>query len=108
MAATVTYPAGQQTYQSIGSLLATVIDVTLATNDYVTGGIDFSSLLPGGKDFIGAVVISSTGAGAVVQIPSVDKTNKKLQLVIGTAGVNTEAANGTSTAQVVRLLALSA
>lgn len=107
MAATVTVTNPQEAFQAIGSLRAAIITVTLATNDYVTGGIDFSALLPAGE-FLGAAVLSSTGAGNVVQIPVVDVTNKKLLLMIGAAGVNVQAANGSSTAQVVRLLTFSA
>lgn len=107
MAATVTYPNPQETYQSIGSLKATLVRVTLATNDYVTDGIDVSSLVPSGT-VLGAIVINSTGAGAVVQIPVFDVPTKKLLLMIGAAGVNVQAANGSSTAQVVDLLVLTA
>src|SRR4249920_3572789 len=89
--------------QSIGSFHGTLVTVTLATNDYVTGGIDFSSVCPSG-DFVGAIVLSSTGTGAVTQIPVVDTANKKLMLMIGAAGVSSQAANGSSDAQVVRLL----
>jgi hypothetical protein len=108
MAATVTIPVPQEAFQAIGSLSAVIFDVTLATNDYVTNGIDFSSILPGGKTLIGAAVLSSTGTGSLTQIPAVDKTNKKLVLLKGTAGVNAEVSNGSSDAQVVRLLAFLA
>lgn len=107
MAATVTPAAGQSHFQSIGSLVATFIEVTLATNDYVTGGIDFSSELPGGTSLHGAIVVQSTGTGGLTQIPVIDRVNKKLVLLKGTAGVNAEVSNGTSDAQVVRILALS-
>jgi hypothetical protein len=107
MAATVTTPAPQTSQQSIGSLHGTVIRVTLATNDYVTGGIDLSSLIPSGS-LIGGIILQSTGAGAVVQIPVFDVATKKLLLMIGAAGVNVQAANGSSTAQVVDILVLTA
>lgn len=107
MAATVSYPFPQEAQQSIGSFHATLIRVTLATNDYVTGGIDVSSYLPSG-DVLGADVIGSTGTGAVTQIPSFDVTNKKLQLIQGTAGANAEVTNGTSDAQVVTLFVYTA
>lgn len=107
MAATVSIPFPQEAFQSLGALRGTLIRVTLATNDYVTGGIDVSASLPSG-DVVGAVVLANTGAGAVTQIPSFDSTNKKLQLVKGTAGANAEVTSGTSDAQVVTILVLTA
>ena len=107
MTASISVPFSQVQYESLGSLKGTIVDVVLATNDYVTGGIDVSSVTPSG-DVVGAVVLKNTGAGAVTQIPSFDATNKKLQLVKGTAGANAEVSNGTSDAQTVRILILTA
>ncbi len=106
MAATLAVQPGfPPEYEIWGSVKVTHVTVTLATNDYVTNGIDFSSYVPG--TIVGAIVIGNTGAGAVTQIPSVDNVNKKLQLVKGTAGANAEVSNGTSDAQVVVLAILS-
>ncbi len=107
MAAVVSIPFPQVEYQALGSLRGTLIRVTLATNDYVTNGIDVSGSLPSG-DVVGAIVLNSTGTGSLTQVPSFNATNKKLVLTIGAAGVNTEAANGSSDAQVVTILVLTA
>lgn len=107
MAATVTYPFPQEAQQSIGSFHATLIRVTLATNDYVTGGIDVSSKLPSG-DVLGADIINVTGTGALTQVASFNATTKKLVLLKGTAGVNAEVSNGSSDAQVVTLFVYTA
>lgn len=105
MTAAVAYDTDlPQDYLSIGGLKAAAVTVTLASNDYVTGGIDVSAYVPG--TVVGAFVIGNTGAGCVTQIPSFDVANKKLQLVKGTAGANAEVSNGTSDAQVVRLFVL--
>ncbi len=106
MAATVSYPDSQEAYQSIGSLRGTLVRVTLATNDYVTNGIDVSSKLASGR-VIGAIVLNSTGTGSLTQVPTFNATNKKLVLLKGTAGVNAEVSNGTSDSQVVDLLVLT-
>ncbi len=105
MAATVTIPNEQIANQALGNLRAVLIDVTLATNDYVTNGIDVTSVLGAGQ-VVGAIVLSSTGVGSLTQIPNFNVTNKKLVLVKGAAGANAEVSNGTSDAQVVRILVL--
>lgn len=102
MAATLSSPVPQAAEQSIGSFHATLIRVTLAVNDYVTGGIDLSAKVPSGT-VLGAEIINSTGAGALTQIPSFNATSKKLVLIKGTAGVNAEVSNGSSDAMVVDL-----
>jgi hypothetical protein len=107
MAATVTYPFPQLAQESIGSLHGSLIRVTLATNDYVTNGIDCSSLIPSG-DVIGADVLNSTGVGSLTQVPTFNATNKKLVLLKGTAGVNAEVSNGSSDAQVVDIMVYTA
>lgn len=107
MAASVAYDtAFPADFLSIGGLFGTIVNVTLATNDYVTNGIDLASFVPG-STLIGAAVLSSTGTGSLTQIPNVNVTNKKLVLLKGTAGVNAEVSNGTSDAQVVKLLLLA-
>ncbi len=106
MAATVTVPNPQVSEQSLGSLHGKIVRVTLATNDYVTDGISVSSFVTG--TLVGGIILNSTGAGAVVQTPVFDVPTKKLLLMIGAAGVNVQAANGSSTAQVVDILLLTA
>lgn len=107
MTASIAYStATPQAYVAVGSLKGTVLAVTLAANDYVTGGIDVSSYLPS-SSVVGAIVLANTGAGAVTQVPSFDSANKKLQLIKGTAGANAEVSNGSSDAQVVTILVLT-
>lgn len=94
------YPAN---FLNIAAAWATIVNVTLATNDYLTGGVDLSTFLPG-STLIGGTVLGSTGAGALTQIPVVNPTTKKLVLLKGTAGANAEVTNATSDAQVVKLI----
>lgn len=106
MTASLAYDStNPRSFNVAGNVRQTFITITLATNDYVTGGIDFSSYVPG--TFLGAHVVANTGAGSLTQIPAVDRTNKKLVLVKGTAGANAEVSNGSSDAQVVSLILLS-
>lgn len=109
MAASLTVPFSQELNQVFGQLRATIFDVVLATNDYVTNGIDLSSFLPSG-DFVGAVILGTTGAGAGVGAlrPHINITTKKLMLFEGAAGDDAEEGNGASDAVTVRVLAFTA
>lgn len=107
MTAALTIPNEQIAYQFLGNLRGAIITVTLAANDYVTGGIDLSTVLPSSGPLHGAIVLESSGAGGLTQIPVIDRANKKLVLLKGTAGANAEVSNGSSDAQVVRILALT-
>lgn len=102
MAASLSNALPQQAV-SVGSLRAVVFDVVLATNEYLTDGIDFSAQLPYGT-FVGAAVIDQSGAAYV---PQVSRANKKLLLYRqdGSTGVLVQVANASSTAVTVRLLA---
>lgn len=102
MAATKSLAHGEVPAVAVGQLRAVPFDVVLATNDYLTGGISFSEMLPF-SELLGASVIAQTAVGYV---PAVIVANKKLMLFEQDAGgALAEVGNGSSTAVTIRLLA---
>lgn len=107
---TVSVTRVEPSHQSIGSLHAEVIDLALAANDYVTGGIAISSYISGTA--IGALVLAQTQATPVGYSVVFDEADSKVMLFEQTdpaaaGGANTalvEVTNGSSSAITLRLL----
>lgn len=108
MAVTITNKIVQQAF-AIGNLRGRIVDVALATNDYVTNGVAVSAAAVGLNEIYGAVVIGQD-ATEVGYLPVWDQVNLKLKLHQDVTPAATaafvEVGNGASTAVTFRLLVI--
>lgn len=112
MAVTITNKIPQQGV-SVGGLKARVVNVALATNDYLTGGVAVSAASVNLNEIYGAIVVGQDGT-AVGYLPVWDAANAKVLLFqsidpASAGGANTplvQVSNAVSVAVTVRLYVL--
>lgn len=107
MAVTVTNKIPQQAL-SVGNIRGRVVTVTLALNDYLTGGVAVTPASVNLAEIYGAVVIGQDSVGAGY-LPVWRTDTNKLQLFQSTTGapnILVELPNATSVASTFRLLVL--
>ena len=110
MAVVLTNKIPQQAV-ALGNVRARIVNVALALNDYVTGGIAVSAASVSLNELYGAVVIGQDGT-AVGYVPVWDAVNNKILLFQnvnpaaagGADVVLNQVGNGASTAITLRLL----